>query len=114
MVIGSVRGAIIRPVAGLIAAVSRYNSKVVRYPTCRLRGSVNQVVLQAAWIKGRGQDQGWHRRCFDRLVGGIRAIGRAILTRHGESGAVWTRPVAQVHTPAVRTNNQKYAKLAVS
>ena len=33
--------------------------------------------------RGRGQDQGWHRLCFDRLVGGIRAIGWA------ESHPLW-------------------------
>ena len=37
VVIGSVSGATIRSVAGLIAGVSRYNSRVVRCPSCRSR-----------------------------------------------------------------------------
>ena len=33
--------------------------------------------------RGRGRDQGWHRLCFDRVVDGIRAVGRAVHTRYG-------------------------------
>jgi hypothetical protein len=36
------------------------------------------------WLGSReeGQDQGWHCLCFDRLVGGIREMGRANHTRY--------------------------------